>query len=52
MTLPLAHLGHFLWIFYVMPVVIVIAGIVRSTMKEKQREREEQTEDPPPAEQS
>jgi hypothetical protein len=40
MTLPLAHLGHFLWIFYVMPVVIVIVGILRSTLVEKRRERE------------
>jgi hypothetical protein len=38
MTLPLAHLGHFLWIFYVMPVVIVAAGILRSTILEKRRE--------------
>jgi uncharacterized membrane protein len=34
-TLPLAHLGHWLWIFYVLPVVIVIAGILRSTLFEK-----------------
>jgi cytochrome c-type biogenesis protein CcmH/NrfF len=43
--LPLAHLGHYLWIFYVLPVVIVIAGIVRSTMAEKRREREGSDED-------
>lgn len=41
MTLPLAHIGHFLWVFYVMPVIIVIAGIMRSTRKGKQAEREE-----------
>jgi hypothetical protein len=44
MTLPLAHLGHFLWIFYVMPVVIVIAGILRSTILEKRRERDEESD--------
>jgi hypothetical protein len=38
MTLPLAHLGHFLWIFYVIPVLIVIGGILRSTWVEKRRE--------------
>jgi hypothetical protein len=43
MILPLAHLGHFLWIFYVMPVVIVIVGILRSTMVEKRKERDDPT---------
>ena len=35
--LPLAHLGHWLWIFYVLPVVIVIAGILRSVLLERRR---------------
>ena len=38
--LPLAHIGHWLWVFYVIPVLIVIAGIIRSTRAEKKRERE------------
>ncbi len=42
MTLPLAHIGHWLWAFYVMPVLIVIGGIIRSTRAEKKREREEE----------
>ncbi len=29
--LPLAHVGHFLWILYLVPVAIVVAGIVRSS---------------------
>ena len=41
-TLPLAHIGHWLWVFYVMPVLIVIAGIIRSTRAEKKRERGEE----------
>ena len=41
-VVPSAHLGHWLWVFYVIPVLIVIAGIVRSTLAEKKREREEQ----------
>ena len=41
-ALPLAHIGHWLWVFYVLPVLIVIAGIVRSTRAEKKREREEE----------
>jgi hypothetical protein len=40
--LPLAHIGHWLWIFYVIPILIVIAGIIRSTRAEKRREREEE----------
>jgi uncharacterized membrane protein len=38
--LPLAHLGHWLWIFYVLPVIIVIAGILRSSLLAKRREGE------------
>jgi uncharacterized membrane protein len=37
-TLPLAHLGHWLWILYVLPVIIVIAGILRSVLIERRRE--------------
>ncbi|HEX5609223.1 MAG TPA: hypothetical protein VFX45_03925 [Solirubrobacterales bacterium] len=33
MTLPLAHAGHYaLWVVYLVPVLVVIAGIVRSAM--------------------
>lgn len=49
--IPSAHLGHWLWIFYVIPVLIVIAGIIRSTRAEKKRERGEieggPSKDPP-----
>jgi hypothetical protein len=40
-AIPSAHLGHWLWVFYVIPVLIVIGGIIRSTRAEKKREREE-----------
>jgi uncharacterized membrane protein len=40
-AIPSAHLGHWLWIFYVIPILIVIAGILRSTLAERKREREE-----------
>jgi hypothetical protein len=33
--LPLAHVGHYLWVFYLIPVVIVIAGILRALIIEK-----------------
>jgi hypothetical protein len=41
-VIPSAHLGHWLWVFYVIPVLIVIAGIIRSTLAEKKRERRDQ----------
>jgi hypothetical protein len=41
-ALPLAHVGHWLWVFYVIPILIVIAGIIRSTRAEKKRERRDQ----------
>ena len=40
-VIPSAHLGHWLWVFYLIPVLIVIAGIIRSTRAEKKRERED-----------
>ncbi len=43
LVLPLAHIGHWLWVFYVLPVLIVIGGIIRSTRAEKRREREEES---------
>jgi hypothetical protein len=45
MTLPVAHIGHFLWIFYILPVIIVIAGILRSTRAEKRWERDGSDDD-------
>jgi hypothetical protein len=37
MTLPFAHVGHYLWVFYLLPVVIVIGGILKTTLTEKRR---------------
>lgn len=41
MTLPLAHVGHYLWVLYLLPVVIVVAGIVRSAITQRRTNREE-----------
>lgn len=41
MTLPLAHVGHYLWVLYVLPVVIVIGGIFRTVLAERRRGRED-----------
>jgi cytochrome c-type biogenesis protein CcmH/NrfF len=46
MTLPLAHLGHYLWILYLLPVVFVIIGIAKTTLSEKRREPDD---DPGPS---
>ena len=36
--LPIAHVGHYLWVLYLIPVTIVVAGIVRSTRAQRHRE--------------
>jgi hypothetical protein len=38
MILPMAHLGHWLWTFYVVPVLIVVIGILRTRSVQKRRE--------------
>jgi cytochrome c-type biogenesis protein CcmH/NrfF len=40
-TLPLAHVGHYLWILYLIPVLVVIGGIVRTMLIDRRRRREE-----------
>lgn len=38
--LPLAHAGHYaIWILYAIPVLIVVAAIIRSTLIERRRAR-------------
>ncbi|HEY0319127.1 MAG TPA: hypothetical protein VGC49_12655 [Solirubrobacterales bacterium] len=41
--LPLAHIGHYLWILYILPVIIVILGILRTTLAQRRSEQD----DPP-----
>jgi hypothetical protein len=43
MTLPLAHVGHYLWVLYLLPIVFVVGGIVRTTLI--QRRDQENGED-------
>jgi cytochrome c-type biogenesis protein CcmH/NrfF len=40
-TLPLAHLGHYLWILYLLPVIIVIGGILRVVLVERRSRRKD-----------
>jgi cytochrome c-type biogenesis protein CcmH/NrfF len=39
-TLPLAHLGHYLWVLYVVPIAIVVGSIVVSTLRARRRDRD------------
>ena len=36
--LPLAHVGHYLWVLYVIPILIVAAAIVRSAVAQRRSE--------------
>ena len=42
--LPLAHVGHYLWVFYLLPVIFVVIGIVKTTLSERRR-RDDDEED-------
>jgi hypothetical protein len=35
MTLPAAHVGHYLWTLYLLPVLFVVIGIVKTTLSER-----------------
>jgi hypothetical protein len=41
--LPLAHVGHYLWVLYILPVIVVILGIVRTTLAQRRSDGD----DPP-----
>jgi len=41
MILPLAHVGHYLWVFYLLPVIVVVIGILKTTLSEKKAQGEE-----------
>jgi hypothetical protein len=42
LLLPLAHVGHYLWILYLVPVLIVVGSIVKTTISEKRGARKEE----------
>jgi len=42
--LPVAHVGHYLWVFYLLPVIFVVIGIVKTTLSERRR-RDDDEED-------
>ncbi|MBS1879932.1 MAG: hypothetical protein JST31_10485 [Actinobacteria bacterium] len=40
LALPLAHIGHWLWVFYLIPVLIVVGGIIHTTRADKRRKKD------------
>jgi hypothetical protein len=40
-----AHAGHYLWVLYIPPVLVVVFAIVRTTLAERRAEREERDEE-------
>jgi hypothetical protein len=47
MTLPLAHVGHYFWVLYLLPVVFVVIAIVKTTLSERRASR--QPDEPSPS---
>jgi len=44
-SLPLAHVGHYLWVLYLLPIVFVVAGIVKTTLAERRRRGDGDSDD-------
>jgi hypothetical protein len=38
---PLAHAGHWLWVLYLPPVLIVLGSILRTTLLDRRKKRED-----------
>jgi hypothetical protein len=39
--LPLAHATHWLWVLYVPPILVVLASILKTTLRERREKRED-----------
>jgi hypothetical protein len=37
--LPIAHVGHWLWVLYLPPILIVLGSILRTTYVERRKKR-------------
>jgi hypothetical protein len=37
---PLAHTGHWLWVLYLPPVLIVLGSILRTTLSDRRKKRD------------
>ena len=38
LALPLAHIGHYLWVLYLIPVLIVVGGIIYTARADSHRD--------------
>jgi hypothetical protein len=38
---PLAHAGHWLWVLYLPPVLIVVGSILHTTFSERRKKRDD-----------
>jgi flagellar biosynthesis/type III secretory pathway M-ring protein FliF/YscJ len=43
-VLPLAHVGHYLWVLYVIPILIVVGAIVRNAVAQRRERGKEKRE--------
>ncbi|HEX7245866.1 MAG TPA: hypothetical protein VF245_09905 [Solirubrobacterales bacterium] len=41
LLLPVAHVGHWLWVLYLPPILIVAGSIIRGKLRERRREPED-----------
>ena len=41
-VVPVAHAGHYLWLLYLVPVVIVLASVLNSVLRDRRERREAQ----------
>jgi heme exporter protein D len=44
-VLPVAHVGHYLWTLYVLPILIVVGAIVRNTIAQRRLARDDAEEE-------
>jgi len=42
--IPYAHAGHYLWVLYIPPVLVVLFAIIKTTITERRAARQEREE--------
>jgi heme exporter protein D len=45
LSLPLAHVGHYLWTLYVIPILIMVGAIVRSAVAQRRWSQDDAEEE-------
>jgi hypothetical protein len=41
LLVPVAHAGHWLWVLYLPPILIVVASILRTSLSERRKKRDD-----------